>query len=178
MAANSYSCNVSNVTGKLTISTSDANNTFHIWPEEYLAHGLWDPLNSASIPDYIAHDNCYDVLGIHGPNTIAGSQNSPVVGTSHINVVPYHTLYIHSSLGSQAHCVGPMGSSSVIRAVCLDQPPGRYVHDRCSLPFDYVTVDEGMIRQLDIQLTDWRDRPVPLTNSWSFSIIFVPEDEM
>ena len=33
------------------------------------------------------------------------------------------------------------------------------------------------LRQLHFKLTDWRGRPVPLTNSWSFSLILVQEDE-
>ena len=82
-------------------------------------------------------------------------------------------------LGRQNDSVGPMGSSSVIRTVCLDRAIGSYIHDgRNSLPFNYVSVSKGMIRQLEFRLTDWRGRPVPLTNSWSFSIIFVPEDEI
>jgi len=178
MVANSYSVTFSAITGKLAISTSDPTNAFFVWTAEYLAHGLWNPLSNPAIPVYTAHDDAYDVLGFHGPNTMGGTAASAVEGTSHINVVPYHTLYIHSSMGTQGDSVGPMGSSSVIRTVCLDQPVGRYVHDRNSLPFDYVSVARGMIRQLDFRLTDWRGRPVPLTNSWSFSIIFVPEDEI
>ena len=103
------------------------------------------------------HDDCYDVIGFTGSVGITGAQTS-VVGQAHINITPYHTLYIHSTLGTQADSVGPMGSSSVIRTVCLDQPVGRYVHDRNSLPFDYVSVAKGMIRQLDFKLTDWRGR--------------------
>ena len=178
MAAASYSVTFDVVTGRLTIATSDPTNSFDLWPAEYLTQGLWNPLLNPAIPVYIAHDDAYDVLGFHGVNTLPGNNLNPLEASSHINVVPYHTLYIHSGLGTQGDSVGPMGSSSVIRTVCLDQPVGRYVHDRNSLPFDYVTVAKGMIRQLDFKLTDWRGRTVPLTNSWSFSILFVPEDEI
>ncbi len=178
MIANSYNVTFNSVTSKLTIYSSDPNSTYDVWPAEYLTQGLWNPVNIPGIPTYIEHDNAYDVLGFHGPNVLTGNHLNPIEGSSHINVTPYHTLYIHSSLGTQGDSVGPMGSSSVIRTVCLDQPVGRYVHDRNSLPFDYVTVAKGMIRQLDFKLTDWRGRTVPLSNSWSFSLIFVPEDEI
>ncbi len=178
MIANSYNVTFNTVTGKLTIYSSDPNSTYDLWPAEYLTQGLWNPLNIPGIPTYTEHDNAYDVLGFHGPYVLTGNHLNPIEGSSHINVTPYHTLYIHSSLGTQGDSVGPMGSSSIIRTVCLDQPVGRYVHDRCALPFDYVTVAKGMIRQLDFRLTDWRGRTVPLTNSWSFSLIIVPEDEL
>ena len=178
MAANSYAVTFDAVTGKLSVATSDASNTFYVWSAEALAHGQWNPLNLGSIPPYAPHDDAYDVLGFHDPIPQPGSQGSPAQASGHINVVPYHTLYIHSSLGGQNDSVGPMGSSSVIRTVCLDRAIGSYIHDRNSLPFDYVSVSKGMIRQLEFRLTDWRGRPVPLTNSWSFSIIFVPEDEI
>ncbi len=179
LAANSYTCTFDTPTRRLTIANSTpAPSTFSIWPAEYLKIATWNPGNhTPGAGAYVEHDDCYDVIGFTGSAGITGAQTS-VVGQGHINITPYHTLYIHSSLGTQADSVGPMGSSSVIRTVCLDQPIGRYVHDRNSLPFDYVSVAKGMIRQLDFKLTDWRGRAVPLTNSWSFSLIFVPEDEI
>jgi len=178
MAANSYTVAFSAVSGKLTISTSDATNTFYVWTAEALANGLWNPLASGSIPVYTAHDDAYDVLGFHNPIPIPGAASAGAEGTAHINIVPFHTLYIHSDLGTQADCVDVMGGSSVIRTVCLDQPTGRYVHDRNTSAFDYISISKGMIRQMDFRLTDWRGRVVPLTNSWSFSIIIVPEEDM
>jgi hypothetical protein len=178
LTANSYSVTYNALNGRLSIATSDADNTFYLWAREALEEGLWNPANDGAIPIYSVFEDCYDVLGFSGTTTFIGSLNAPAVGNAAINVVPYHTLYIHSSLGTQGDSVGPMGSSSVIRTVCLDQPPGRYVHDRSSSPYDYVTVSKGQIRQFDIRLTDWRGRPVPINSSWSFSLIFVGDDEL
>ena len=51
LAANSYSCAFSSATGQLTISNTTASPAdFTIWPADYLKHGLWNPLNSGSIP--------------------------------------------------------------------------------------------------------------------------------
>ena len=165
-------------TGKLSVATSDASNTFHVWSAEALANSQWNSLYLGFIPVYAPHDDAYDVLGFHDPIPQPGSQGSPAQASGHLNVIPHHTLYIQSSLDGQNDSVDPMGSSSVIRTVCLDRAIGSYIHDRNSLPFDYVSVSKGMIRQLEFRLTDWRGRPVPLTNSWSFSIIFVPENEI
>jgi hypothetical protein len=178
MSVDSYSVSYSDLSGRMTVATSDAVNTFFIWTREYLEQGLWNATNDPTIPSYSIFEDAYDVLGFHHPTAMIGSQGDPAVGSAHINVIPYHTLYIHSSLGTQGDSVGPMGSSSVIRTVCLDQPPGRYVHDRNSSPYDYISVAKGQLRQLDIRLTDWRGRAVPLTNSWSFSLILVPLDDV
>ena len=147
MTQASYNVTFDPPTGKLTITTSDTANTFFLWPAEYLEHGLWNPLNLASIPEYVKYDNAYEVLGFHNPVEMTGNLNSDVVGSAHINVVPFHTLYIHSSLGTQGDSVGPQGSSSVIRTICLDQPVGRYVHDRSVMPYDYISIEKGMLRQ-------------------------------
>jgi hypothetical protein len=41
-----------------------------------------------------------------------------------------------------------------------------------------VSVSRGQLQVIDIKLTDWLGRPVPLTDSWSFSLILVGEEEM
>ena len=180
MAASSYACTFDGGTGRLTITTTDPGNTFYIWTAEALkaAGGSWALNSITPTGDFVENDNAYDVLGFHDSTAMQGYAISPVIGSSHVNIVPFHTLYIHSSLGSQNDSVGPSGSSSVLRTVCLDQPVGRYVHDRSVLPFDYVSVAKGQIRQLDFRLTDWRGRAVPLTNSWSFSLIFLNEEDV
>ena len=178
MSLNSYTVAFNSINGKISIATSDAANIFFVWTAEYLTRGLWNPLGFPSIPNYTEHQDAYDVLGYHYPTTITGSLNNPAVGTTHINLIPHHTLYIHSSLGTQNSSVGVMGSSSIIRTICLDQAIGRYVHDRSVLPFDYISISKGMLRQMDFRLTDWRGRTINLQDSWSFSILLIPEDEV
>ena len=78
MAANSYAVTFDAVTGKLSVATSDASNTFYVWSAEALAHGQWNPLDLESIPAYAPHDDAYDVLGFHDPIPQPGSQGSPV----------------------------------------------------------------------------------------------------
>jgi len=179
LAANSYSCTFDSTTGKLTISNNTAAPAdFSIWPEDYLKHGLWDPLNLSSIPDYTEGDHAYDVIGFAGPYKITGNATTSITGQGHINVMSYHSLFLHSNLGLQGDCIGPDFSQSIIRKITLDQPPGSTIHDFHSLPYDFVSVQPGQIRSLSFRIADYRGRTVDLLhNGISFSLLFVPEDE-
>jgi len=179
LTANSYSCTFNSGTGKLTITnTSVSPADFSIWPADYLKHGLWDPLNSGSIPDYIEGDDCYDVIGFASPSIITGNSTTPITGEGHINVMPYHSLFLHSNLGLQGDCIGPDNSQSIIRKVVLDAPPGNMVNDYHSLPYDYVSVQPSQIRNLHFRMADFRGRTIDMLHTGlSFSLLFVPEDE-
>ena len=179
LTASSYTCTFDVHTGKLTISNNTAAPAdFSIWPAEYLKHLGWNPLASASIPDYIEGDDCYDAIGFAAPYKITGSSGNPITGAGHINVQPYHSLFLHSSLGLQNDCIGPDDSSSIIRKIVLDGTPGTMVNDFHSLPYDYVSVQPSQIRNLSFRLADYRGRIVDLQHQgFSFSLLFVPEDE-
>ncbi len=127
---------------------------------------------------YIANDDAYDVLGLAGGSILTGNSTTPIVGTGHVNMLGYHTLFIHSELGLQGDSLTCTGETSVVRRVVLDRPQGSMVHDFHSLPFAYVRVPKSQIRQLHFRLSDWLGRTVELQNSWSFSVFFVPEDEI
>ena len=120
LAANSYFCAFSSATRKLTTSntTTTSPADFTIWPADYLKHGLWNPLNSGSIPAYVEGDDCYDVIGFAGPYKITGNSTTPITGEGHISVMPYHTLFLHSDLGLQGDALGPNMSSSIVRKWC------------------------------------------------------------
>ena len=179
LTAASYTCTFDTNTGKLTISNSTASPAdFSIWPAEYLKHGGWDPLGFASIPDYIAGDDCYDCIGFAGPYKITGNSTTPITGAGHINVQPYHSLFLHSSLGLQNDCIGPDDSQSIIRKIVLDAAPGSMVNDFHSLPYDFVSVQPSQVRNLSFRLADYRGRTVDLQHQgFSFSLLFVDENE-
>ena len=179
LTAASYSCSFETTTGKLTISnTTAAPADFSIWPAEYLKHGLWDPLNLGSIPDYIEGDDCYDVIGFAAVYKITGNASTPITGAGHIDVQSYRSLFLHSSLGMQGDCIGPDDSQSIIRRIVLDSAPGTMVNDFHSLPYDFVSVEASQIRNLSFRLADYRGRTVDLQHTgFSFSLLFVPEDE-
>ncbi len=134
--------------------------------------------NVGGIPDYIEGDDCYDAIGFHGPYKITGNVSTPIVGNGHINVQAYHSLFLHSSFGLQGDCIGPDDSQSIIRRVVLDSAPGCMVNDFRSLPYDYVSVQASQVRNISFRLADYRGRTVDLQHQgFSFSLLFVPEDE-
>jgi hypothetical protein len=164
--------------GDLPFPIPPSPKDFSIRPAEYLKHGLWNPLNLAGTPAYIEGDDCYDVIGFAGPYLITGNSTTPITGAAHINVMPYHTLFLHSSLGLQSDCIGPDDSQSIIRKIVLDTAPGSMVNDFHSLPYDYVSVQPSQIRNLSFRLADYRGRTVDLQHQgFSFSLLFVPEEE-
>jgi hypothetical protein len=179
LTASSYSCSFTASTGKLTISNTTASPAdFTIWPADYLKHGLWNPLNLGGIPAYFEGDDCYDIIGFASPYKITGNSTTPITGAGHINVMPYHNLFLHSSLGLQGDCIGPDDSQSIIRRVVLDTAPGTMVNDFHSLPYDYISIQPSQIRNLSFRLADYKGRTVDLQHQgFSFSLLSVPEDE-
>ena len=177
LTASSYTCTFAPSTGKLTIANSTVSPAdFSIWPEDYLKQGLWDPTNSPTIPDYIANDHCYDVIGFAAAYKITGNAATSITGQGHISIQPYHTLFLHSDLGLQGDCIGPDNSQSIIRKIVLDTPV--MVNDFHSLPYDYVSVQAGQIRNLHFRRADYMGRTVDLLHrGFSFSLLCVPEDE-
>ena len=173
LTANSYSCMFNMGTGKHTISnTTPSPADFSIWPADYLKHGLWNPFNLGSIPAYLEGDDCYDVIGFAGVTQITGNASTPITGEGHINVMPYHSLFLHSNLGLQGDAIGPDNSQSIVRKIVLDQPPGSMVNDFHSLPYDYVSVQPSQIRNLHFRLADYRGRTVDMLHTGlSFSLL-------
>ena len=179
LAANSFSCTFSSSTGKLTISNTTASPaSISIWPADYLKHGLWNPLNSGSIPVYIERGDCYDVIGFASPYKITGNASTPISGKGCISVMPYHTLFLHSDLGLQGDTLGPDDSQSIVRKIVLETRPGTQVNDFHSLPYDVVSVQPWQIRSLHFRLADYRRKTIDtLHTGLCFSLLFVPEDE-
>ena len=179
LTASSYSCTFDATTGRLTIANSTAApSTFTIWPADYLKKATWNPGNATpGAGAYIEGDDCYDVIGFAGGEGITGAQTS-VTGEGHINIMPYHSLFLHSSLGLQGDSIAPDYSQSVIRKIVIDQAPGNMVNDFHSLPYDYVSVQASQIRNLHFRVADYRGRTVNMLHTnISFSLLFVPEDE-
>ena len=176
--ANSYTCTFEKTTGKLSIANSTlAPSTFSIWPAEYLKKATWNPAATPTGGVYIEGDSCYDVIGFVGDTGLTGAQTT-VTGEGHINVMPYHSLFLHSNLGLQGDSLGPDNSQSIIRKVTIDQPPGSMINDFHSLGFDWVSIQPSQIRNLHFRLADYRGRTInTLHTGLSFSLLFVPEDE-
>jgi hypothetical protein len=150
------------------------NASFKIFPRE------WNDLHPYDFQGYntsfLEAKDSYDILGFHGA-VLTGSATTPIVGLGHVNLQPFHSLFLHSELGLQGDSIGPDNSGDIIRRISLDQPYGSMVHDRYSMPFDYVRVGKRNIRQLHFKLTDVYGRLVDTYTGYSFSIIFLPDSE-
>ena len=150
------------------------NASFKIFPRE------WNDLHHYDFQGYnvsfLESKDAYDMLGFHG-SVLTGNATTPILGLGHVNLQAYHTLFLHSELGLQGDSIGPDNSGDIIRRISLDQPYGSMVHDRFSMPFDYVRVGKRNIRQLHFKLTDVYGRPVDTYTGYSFSIIFLPDSQ-
>lgn len=170
----SYTVAFDDKTGKLKITNI---GVFSVWPDEALAKGFWNPQLGAGIPLY-ENDSANEVLGFFGREALQPVANE-VVSNGHVSVMPYHSLFIHSDLGTQADSLGPSGEQSIIRRLVLSGPPGSMVHDFHSLPFDYVSVPRGNIRTMNFRITSFDGREVDMSHmNISFSLIFVSVEEV
>ena len=113
------------------------------------------------------------VTGFTGAAVIEGNS---VVAASHVNTMAYHTLFIHSSLGTHNDTIGPVGQSTIARKVVVEGGQGSFIHDFHSTPFDYLALDKQSITSIRFRVTDWRGNPVEMS-PWSLSIVLVPEDQ-
>ena len=162
-----YAVSPSVVKGRLSLANSSVLK-FHIYPNQFLEK------NSYSFPGYTAPFYPSDaVLGFSGHSILSGNA---VTAASHVNVQAYHSLFINSTLGSHSDTLGPIGQSTIARKVVIDQPPGNFVHDFHSLPFDFIRIEKQSISSIRFRVTDWQGQTVEMSD-WSLSVVLVPEDE-
>jgi len=155
------------VTGRLSLTNSNVLN-FHIYPNQFLEQNVY------SFQGYTAPFYSSDaVLGFSGRSILSGNA---VTAASHINVQAYHSLFINSTLGSHSDSLGPIGQSTIARKVVIDQPPGNFVHDFHSLPYDYIKLEKQSISSIRFRVSDWQGQTVEMSD-WSVSVVLVPEDE-
>ena len=92
LTASPYAFTFSGSTGKMASSHTKASPAdFTRWSADYLRRGLWNPLNSISIPAHIEGNDCYTVLGPASPYEIVGNSTIPITGEGHISVMPHQT---------------------------------------------------------------------------------------
>jgi len=162
-----YSVTANNSTGRLSISNTSNPLKFHIWPAQYLEanpfafQGYTGPFHASD-----------DVTGFSGSAVLAGNT---ITARHHVNTMAHHTLFINSTLGTHNDTVGPISQSSIARKVVVDQPPGGFIHDFHSLPYDFLTLEPQSLSAIRFRVTDWRGNTVQMSH-WSLSILFIPEE--
>ena len=161
-----YTVTFSPGTGKLTIA---AAGTFHIYSGHYLRYSPND------FPGFSApFDASDDATGLAFALPTSGTS---VTGNQIVNLLPYHTLFISSTLGSHNDSVGPISQSSIARKVVCSVPHGSMIHDFHSQALDYITLTKQSITAVEVSLRDWENKPIELDAPWSLSIILVPESQ-
>ena len=171
--ASAYTVTFDDKTGKLKITNI---GVFSVWPDEALAKGQWNPKLGGGIPLY-ENDSVNEVLGFYGRDALQPISNE-VISNGHVSLMPYHSIFIHSDLGTQDDSIGPNGEQSIIRRIVLDQPPGAMIHDFHSLPHDFVSVTRGNIRTINFRITNYEGKEVDMSHmNISFSLIFVSVEE-
>jgi len=181
-----YTVSYDPVTNKLSIGTLDASASFTIYPTALLKA---DSNNSWNVPSFAAGGplvdpkNLMDAGSVTGwaTGTVAqtGSLNTPVVAPDVVNCLPYHQLFLRSSLGSDYNAIGPDGSSDIIRRIVCQVPLNAMIVDQHALPYDAVSLaSEREINSLSFTLTDCFGKILDTKGHHiSFSIIFLTDEE-
>lgn len=176
-----YTVTYDTPTNKLVIGNLDAAATFHIYPTAWLKANTatWNAAAGGSLQ--IDASNLMDAGSVTGFATgtaiLSGNPSTTVTGTEVVNTLPYHQLFLRSSLGNGYDAIGPDGSSDIIRRITCQVPLNDMIVDQHSLPHDSVTVGNREISSLSFRLTDCFGRAVSTQGHHiSFSIIFL-EDE-
>ena len=162
----SYTVTFSSQTGKLSVSNS---GNFAIYSGHYLRSNPYE-FPGFQAP-WAAGD---DATGLAFTTPVSGNS---MIGNQIINLLPHHTLFICSTLGSHNDSIGPVSQSSIARKVVCDVPHGSMIHDFHSQPLDYVSLEKQSITAIRVRLTDWQGTAIELESPWSLSIILVPEDQ-
>ena len=162
-----YAVGKNTVTGRLSLANSNVLK-FHIYPSKFLEKNVYS-FQGYTAPFYSSDT----VTGFVGHSILSGNA---VTAASHINVQAYHSLFINSTLGTHSDTMGPIGQSTIARKVVIDQPPGNFVHDFHSLPYDYIKLEKQSISSIRFRVTDWQGQTVEMSD-WSLSVVMVPEDE-
>ncbi len=170
-------------TNKLIIGNSDAVATFHIYPTAWLKANAstWNTSSFAGGGPIIDANNLMEAGSVTGFATgtsiLSGSVSVSVTAPDVVNTLPYHQLFLRSSLGNGYDAIGPDGSSDIIRRITCQVPVNDMIVDQHSLPHDSVTVGNREVSSLAFRLTDSFGKTVDTKGHHiSFSIIFL-EDE-
>lgn len=177
-----YTVTYDTTTNKLLIGNLDATATFHVYPTAWLKANAstWNTAAFAAGGPTIDANNLMEAGSVTGFATgtsiLSGSVATSVTAPDVVNALPYHQLFLRSSLGNGYDAIGPDGSSDIIRRITCQVPLNDMIVDQHSLPHDSVTVGDREINSLSFRLTDCFGKTVNTKGHHiSFSVIF-PEE--
>jgi hypothetical protein len=178
-----YTVTYDTIRNKLIIGNLDATATFHVYPTAWLKANAntWNTASFAAGGPLIDAKNLMDAGSVTGFATgaaiLSGNVNSSVSANDVVNLLPYHQLFLRSSLGTGYDAIGPDGSSDIIRRITCQVGLNDLIVDQHSLPHDSVTIGDKQISSLSFRLTDCFGKTVDTKGHHiSFSIIFLEDD--
>jgi hypothetical protein len=175
-----YSVTYLVTSNKLQIGNTDASATWSVYSTAWLKQNAatWNAAAPAGLQ--IDANNLMDAGSATGFGTggiLSGSVSTSVTAPDVVNTLPYHQLFLRSSLGNGYDAIGPDGSSDIIRRITCQVPLNDMIVDQHSLPHDSVTVGNREVSSLAFRLTDCFGKTVDTKGHHiSFSIIFLEDD--
>ena len=160
---------------KLQIGNTDASATWSVYPTAWLKQNTatWNAAAGAGLQ--VDANNLMDAGSATGFGTggiLSGSVSTSVTAPD-VVTLPYHQLFLRSSMGTGYDAIGPDGSSDIIRRITCQAPLNDMIVDQHSLPHDSVTVGNREVSSLAFRLTVCFGKTVDTKGPHiSFSTIF------
>jgi hypothetical protein len=177
-----YTASFDSLSNKYTIGNLDDTATFHVYPTKWLKANAstWNSFASATAVPQISGATLMDigsVLGFNSWEILSGNDTVAIVAPDVVNLLPYHQLFLRSSIGTGYDAIGPDGSSDIIRRITCQVPLNSIIVDQHSQPHDSVNVGNREVTSMSFRLTDVYGKTVNTNGHHiSFSVIFL-EDE-
>ena len=166
--------------GKLSVQVAgaSANSVARLLPMDFLQK------NPAYFTSFYGetvgfHDSADLIIGLTQQIALAHTDTSPTQ-LEHVSMNPYHILYLNcdQGLGTGEDSIGVMGNSTVLRSIPVTSGYGSMLHDDSLNGKDFTLVYPGQMQTFKFRLADVYGRDVPLSMSFSFSILLEAVDEL
>ena len=179
--SNNYTVTYDTPSNKLLIGLDAGSDTFTLYSGKLLDQNL-SAFNTRNPGDtgpnaLLPHNDSGDVTGFRALTAQSGLFFQDVTATDVVNCLPYHQLFLRSSLGNGYDAIGPDGSSDICRRIVCPVALNDVIIDQHGLPHDSVTIGNREISSLSFRLTDSFGKTVSTKGHHiSFSIIFLEDD--
>ena len=119
------------------------------------------------------------IIGLTQQIALAHTDSS-ATQLAHVSMNPFHVLYLHcdQGMGAGDDAIGVFGNSTVLRSIPVSSAYGSILHDDSLNSADFVLIYPGQLQTFRFRLADVYGRDVPLSMSFSFSILLSPVDEL
>ncbi len=130
-----YSVTYLVTSNKLQIGNTDASATWSVYPTAWLKQNAttWNTAAGAGLQIVVSSlMDAGSVTGFAtGTSILSGSVSTSVTAPDVVNTLPYHQLFLRSSLGNGYDAIGPDGSSDIIRRITCQVPVNNMIVEKC-----------------------------------------------